>query len=182
MAGNANIQISNYTDADGVFHANGCILYTYDADNSDNLTIGPTLPTNLSSYYGFRFDRNSIWMRSSVIDTTPADGIPDATGCGDGDWNQIINEQKVNITVLTFINRNSQCLNTVSNTVYAGTGAPLDTSCPAGATAGFSTTGDLLVETRQIEITITGNVITDVPVTKTLIATVKVRNNRIFTQ
>ena len=42
--------------------------------------------------------------------------------------------------------------------------------------------GDDMAETRQIDITITAELVADENVKKTLTGTVKVRNNRIFTQ
>jgi len=182
--GNANIQISDYTDADGVLHSDGCIFYTYDSDNSDSLTEAPTLPTNLNSYYGFRFDRNSIWVRSSV---TAAERTANTVGCGNGNWNQIINEQQISVTALTFDNSNSQCSNVTTSEVYVDVTVPIDTSCAAAIAAAAGVTGkvssgDTAVETQQIDILLQGNVVGDVAVTKSLTAIVKIRNERVFTQ
>ena len=174
--GDANIRILDYTDADGDTHTDGCILYTYDVDDGDTTTT-PDLAdgnVNLNEYYGFRMDRNAIWMRSSVLDAD-ADGVPDATGCGDGNWERIIDEDNISIQKLKFSNdtdnnqyKDYKCLNTSTSP---------DQLCSVGISA-----GDLAVETRQIFISISGVVINDTSVSKTLSGIVKVRNNRIYVQ
>jgi type IV pilus assembly protein PilW len=66
----------------------------------------------------------------------------------------------------------------------------LDNSAIPPAVVSFNTTcaaaalpvGHKAVESRQIDITLTGSVVGDAAVTKTLTSTVKVRNDRIFTQ
>ncbi|MBE0469476.1 MAG: prepilin-type N-terminal cleavage/methylation domain-containing protein [Methyloprofundus sp.] len=155
--GAANIQIP----------VDSCILYTYDA-NGDGV-VG----TEHTEYYGFKLQDGRIQIRSSKAAETKTD----CTGTG---WETITDENKVNITSLTFSDNNSKCFNSTTKKLYAPAGE--DKSCPATAVAGFSTAGDTLVETREIAITLTGNVVGDAPVTKSLTANVKVRNNRIFNQ
>jgi len=148
-----------------------CILYNYDGDSSGSNTLddqGDDL--DLNEFYGFRHNGTGIDIRSSVADAANS-------GCDQGTWESIVDTNKVIVSELTFDDTSSQCLNVTTSTVYAVAGA-----CPAVATAGFSVAGDQLVEVRQIDITLIGNVVNDAPVKKTLTATVKVRNNRIFTQ
>jgi len=149
----------------------GCILYTYDADSSGSNTLddqGDDL--ELNEFYGFRHNGTGIDIRSSVTDAANS-------GCDQGSWEGVVDTNKVIVSELTFDDTGSQCLNVTTNTIYGVAGA-----CPEVATTGFSVAGDQLVEVRQIDITLIGNVVNDAPVKKTLTATVKVRNNRIFTQ
>lgn len=150
-------QIMDFND--GVNHVNGCILYTYDGDNGDGAVDN-------TEYYGFKIDRSAVWMR--MTGTTTAN-------CNDGNWERITDESQLNITALTFSDAASQCQNTTTDTVYA-------MPCDAAVAAGNILATQQAVETRQIDITLTGTVLADGNVQKTLKETVKVRNNRIFTQ
>jgi len=180
--GVANIVISEKTGE----VADSCILYTYDADSSGiNTPLDVTDDVDLDEYFGFRLNGDGIDMRFSV---TATEVTNNTLGCDNGDWESIIDTTKVEITApptppLLFAMTNSKCLNT-SNPINTTTPPlnPLQDPCPAAVLAGFSVAGDSLIETRQIDITLTGNIINDAPVTKTLSAAVKVRNNRIFTQ
>jgi len=154
MSATANIQISNYTDADAVTHTNGCIVYSYDSNGNNAI--------DENEYFGFRLDRGAIWTRSTV----DVSGGDDPTNCTDGDnWNRIIDENKINIDSLSFTT-NHKCLN-----------VNVDTTCAVTALVA----GDEAIEVRQINISITGQVIGDLNVDKTLTSFVKIRNNRIYT-
>ncbi len=151
------LQILDYTDAGGATHTDGCVLYTYDGDG-DGVVDG-------DEYYGFRLDRNALWIRLSG--TTTAD-------CSDGNWERIIDETLLSISALTFSDA-SQCQNVSTTDILAK-------SCDAAVADGDIASSEIAVETRQIDIVLTGVVLTDNSVIKTLSGTVKVRNNRIFTQ
>jgi len=167
--GNANIQISNYTDADGVVHPDGCIVYSYDANGSGANTLNDlTDDVDENEFFGFRLDRGAVWMRSTVDIDGSGGSVEDPTNCDDdSDWSRIIDENKIEITALSFSNANYKCLN-----VFLANDC---TSTPL-------ISGNIAVETRQIGIILTGNVLNDAPVTKSLLGIVKVRNDRIFTQ
>ncbi len=161
-----DIQIRNIAAPTTAVNSGNCILYTYDADSSGTVSA--------DEYYGFRL--NGVELEARITGT-----VATAQSCGVGtQWNNIADENKVNISVLTFSDNNSKCFNSTSSVLYAPAGA--DKSCPAAAVAGFSAAGNTLVETREITITLTGNIVNDAPVTKSLTANVKVRNNRIFNQ
>jgi len=151
-AGAANIQ----------FPTASCILYTYDGGNG--VTGGVNHDSNgivdADEYYGFKLDGSNIRMR--LTGTTTAD-------CADGSWSPTV-EQTVNITALTFTPA-YKCLNTTTALSY-------NTTCAAAALAA----GTKAVESRQINIALTGQLVNDPTVTKTLNGIVKVRNDRIFTQ
>jgi len=130
-----------------------CILYAYDTD-------GDGAPDN-GEYYGFKLQNGAIGMRS---DNT-ADTSGDCTGTG---WRIMTVPESVNVTGLTF-SPAYKCL--LPKASYDNT-----------ACAPVATTGQKVTESRQIDITLTGQLVNDTTVTKTLTGSVKVRNNHIFTQ
>ncbi len=154
-----------------------CVLYTYDADG-DGVVDG-------NEYYGFKLDGSTVRMRMSGSTTDSAD-------CSDGSWNtgEIVDSNEVQITGLTFsfsaiaaaagppatpaLPGTSRCFNIATQTAYAK-------PC-ANATAAELPSGNRAVETRQVNIVLTGRLVDDNTVVKTLTDTVKVRNDRIFTQ
>ena len=183
----SNLQIMDFTETvSGDVHTNGCILYSYDAndnatydtsaDNTDN--VGET-----TEFYGFRIDRGAIWMRTSG--NTTAD-------CTQGAWQRFSDENQVNIPNIAnvFTSANS-CLN-----VRTGKSYPLkcidnpnnnvttdDAEDFAGADGDAATdfqAGDRLVEIRQVDITLNGQLVDDATVQKTITGSVRVRNNRHF--
>lgn len=156
-AGNTNIFISKKTgEAD-----NSCIVYSYEGETGNG-----TVDTN--EYYGFRMNGDGIDMRSSVTDVANA-------SCDDpGDWENIIDTSKIVITALTFNNTSFKCLNTTSSISY-------NTPCASVTAANLPSDAEA-IETRQIGITVQGNVDNDSTVTKRLTAIIKVRNDRVFTQ
>jgi len=138
--------------------ATGCILYSYDASSDGT-------PNN-REYYGFRLKDGAISMRSS--DT--AETTTDCTGTG---WSAFtVND--VNVTELTFT-RVYKCLNVSTALSY-------DSTCAEVATAGNLVAGQKATESRQLNIVLKGQLANDTNVKKTLTGTVKVRNDRIFTQ
>jgi len=185
----SNIQIRNVATPTTVVNLGNCILYTYDGNDVANGVV------DTSEYYGFRLNGTELEMRISGTAATALD-------CGvDVQWRNISDENKVNITSLQFslspiaaavaappvpatpaLTQSSQCLNFITSTAYVmpcSTAATTDTD---GDGTNNLITGEIAVETRQINIILTGRVLDDLPVTKALTATVKTRNNRIFTQ
>ncbi|MDP3877247.1 MAG: prepilin-type N-terminal cleavage/methylation domain-containing protein [Methylobacter sp.] len=191
----ANSQINPFTAATTnaqiltVNTTNDCILYTYDANGSGVLTPAVfTDDVDANEYYGFR--RSTIAGNRGIIEmrltgTTTAN-------CADGVWQALsINDnsgEQLDITRLEFsfnaiaaagtvpaLPATSKCLNTAS------LAAPSNTLC-ANATVGYLVTGQRALETRQVNIVITGVVANDAAVTKTITNSVKIRNDRVFTQ
>ncbi len=163
MTASTDIIISEKTGEDG----DSCILYTYDANNSGANTLTDiTDDVDLNEYYGFRLNGDGIDIRYSVDDAAN-------TSCDDDNWEQITFEDKVIINSLTFSNSAYQCLNASTNTPYNST-------CAQVITDGNLTAGQSGVETRELNITLTGTVKNDGNVQKTLTGNIKVRNNRVF--
>lgn len=141
-----------------------CILYSYDAPSASAANGDGTV--NDGEYYGFKLQSGAISIRSS--DT--AEATTDCTGTG---WSALTVPQDVNITALTFTTA-YKCLNVTTSVSY-------DTTC-AAVTAANLAGGEKAIESRQFNIALTGQLVGDTTVTKTLNGTVKVRNDRIFTQ
>jgi prepilin peptidase dependent protein B len=145
--------------------SNSCILYTYDANGSGALT-----PTNLADdidaneYYGFKLGGATIRMRLSGSTTA---------NCADGNWQENIDGTQISITGLTFATA-YKCLNVTTATSY-------DSACTTLTAAQLPST-HLAVESRGINITLSGQLTHDATVTKALTNLVKVRNDRIFNQ
>jgi prepilin peptidase dependent protein B len=136
----------------------GCILYSYDA-NSDGT------PNN-REYYGFKLQDGAISIRSS-------DTAETTTDCTDTGWSAFT-VSDVNVTKLTFTPA-YKCLNVSTAFSY-------DSPCATVATDGNLVAGQKATESRQLNIVLEGKLTNDTTVTKTLKGTVKVRNDRIFTQ
>lgn len=136
----------------------GCILYSYDADDSKTVNSG--------EYYGFKREDAAIKIRSS----NTAETTTDCTGSG---WSTLTVEEAVNVTALTFT-MTYKCLNVTTDLSY-------DTACSAVSAANLAS-GAKAIESRQINIALSGQLVSDSDFKKTLSGTVKVRNDRIFTQ
>jgi len=155
-AGNTNVVISKKTgEAD-----DSCIIYSYEGETNNDAA-------DVNEYYGFRMNGDGIDMRYSV------DTVANAS-CDQGNWMNIINTERIVITSLSFDDSTSKCLNYTTNTSY-------NTPCASVSGANLAT-GATGIETRQIDITIEGDVVGDSAVDKSLTVFVKIRNDRVFTQ
>lgn len=165
-----NIQLRNLaapTTALAAGAAGNCILYTYDADGSGvNTPLVQTDDVDANEYYGFRLNGSTINMRRTGTTAAPA-------SCTNGDWEENIAGDQITITALTFSTA-YKCLNVTTAISY-------NTPC-AEVTAANLATGAKASESRQLTIVLTGRLVNDTTVTKTLTNTVKVRTDRIFTQ
>lgn len=148
-------------DANIQIPVTSCILYSYDADGDGDVNNG--------EYYGFKLD-------GSVLKISSADTVDDTGDCtaNDGRWQTIIDTDTVSINSLSFSMANSKCKNNTT------TATPDTTSC--AATTMTINSGDTAIETRQIDITLTGQVSGEDVVNKSLTDIAKVRNDRIFEQ
>jgi prepilin peptidase dependent protein B len=181
----SNITVVNFTDSGGTLHTRGCILYSYDADadghyddNDDGVFDSPGDDTN--EFYGFRVDNSSIQMRKTGTTTA---------ACADGEWETMnidtgnSRSEKVEIDSLTFDFDDPDPLDAIvippSKCKNVTTGISENMSC--ATTTLVLTTGEI-VETRQVTITLSGHITGETSVSKTLTSTVKVRNDRVFTQ
>lgn len=168
-----NIQLRNLAAPTATVTTGNCILYTY--DGGSGITGGVYHDANglvdADEYYGFRRNGNTINMRLSGSATDPADCNNNADS-----WEENIAGDQITITGLTFNMDSSKCFN-------VSTATPFNSTCAvAAATPGNLNSGNTIVETRQVTITLAGQLADDPNVKKTLTNIVKIRNDRIFTQ
>jgi len=182
----ANSQTNPFTGAttNVQIHDEGqCILYTYDANGSGINTLDNTADdVDANEFYGFRLNNNAVEMR--LTGTTTA-----AEGCGQANqnWQALtINDnsgEEINITRVEYsfdpivdpnLPGTSKCMNTVS------LDNPPETLCID--TVDYLDSEERAIETRQINIVITGQLDNDDTVTKVVSNSVKIRSDRIFTQ
>lgn len=108
-------------------------------------------------YYGFKLDNGTIRMRLGGVGANTTD-------CTSGIWGtgEIIDGDEINITALV-ITLTSTCINVTQST----------TACTGS--------GDKIVELRQVDISLTAQLVDDATVSKTVTDSTIIRNNRIFT-
>jgi prepilin peptidase dependent protein B len=164
-----NIQVRNLADPTIDVTSGNCILYSYDANGNG------IVDTN--EHYGFRLNGTTINMRFSGVAAVPAT----CNGPNDsweeniaGDQIEIFDKDEDGIVDLIFDLSASKCQNVTTSTTF-------NSRC-ADVASGNLNTGDQIVETRQVTITLSGRLVDDPTVTKTLTGIVKVRNDRLFTQ
>jgi prepilin peptidase dependent protein B len=163
-----------------------CILFSYDLppwvdiDESDPLNVAA--PFEASDYMGFKLSNGAVSMRSSGSTTNSAN-------CSDGTWEAITDPNTITVTALTFSTLGSQCTNFTTGGVWKVNVASQTSACneasgnvsivraPHGVTS-----GNQLVEGRQMVITLSGQVTADTSIRATMTEEVQVRNDRIYTQ
>ena len=143
-----------------------CVLYSYDTNGNGQISD--------DERYGFRLNNGILQMRLSG--TTTAD-------CNNGEWQSLTLDsggERVEITTLVFsfvpivspsVPGQTKCLDRTNNTSYNST-------CAAAGLASNVNAAEI----RQVNIALAARVAADTAVTKTITNTVKVRNDRIFTQ
>ncbi|MDO9423974.1 MAG: prepilin-type N-terminal cleavage/methylation domain-containing protein [Methylobacter sp.] len=154
-----NIQLRNLAAPTTAVTTGNCILYTYDA-NGDGVV-------DVNEYYGFRRNGSTINMRLTGTATDPAD-------CTNGSWEENIAGNQITITALSFSLDNSKCLNVTTTTSFNSTCAV------AAETAGNLNACDNIAETRQVTVTLNGQLADDPSVKKSLTNIIKTRNDRVF--
>lgn len=174
--------------ANNVVISGSCILYAYDAT-----FLGGAVGVADAGvdFFGFRLNNNTVQMLS------PAAGVA-STAAGacttDGNWVNLTDPNEITVTTLNFDTIGSRCLayaiatfkaddpTTYTQwTTTAGTGSACD-SPPAGFTAPNAAT-QFIVETRQVQISMTANHARDATLTRSTAnnavrETVLIRNNR----
>ena len=171
-----NNPFTNGNAADGavtdiaILETGTCILYSYDANND---TV-----VDADEFYGFKLQNNSILMRLSGSSTTDCNDANDT-------WQNFIDNNQLTVTTLQFsfvpIDTNadgdttddgdlpatSRCWNQTQKT------STNQLACTGGAN------GDYIIQNRMVNIQIIGQVSREQNVTKTLLGSTEVRNNRI---
>lgn len=154
--------------------ANDCILYTYDANGNGTV--------DANEYYGFR--RYSAGNNRYTIQIRSGNAACNAASTA---WESITDENMINITSVQFsfaplgtLTATSRCLNA---------SIPVTTTAPTNPTNALTcnpapTAGQKIAQKRVVNIQLIGQLIgaDNAEVTKTLLETVKVRNNRVYVQ
>ena len=154
----------------GLATQGSCILFAYDRDNDGTL--------DLDELNGFRLNNvtGAVEMRTLGVLAT-------ATSCATGTWVALTDPNFITVSVLAFNLDNSECINTrepdgIDND--AGGSPAIDNAEEADcydAPMPAAASGDITVETRQIRITLTGNLQNDAFVQISLVQDVRVRND-----
>lgn len=174
--------------ANNVVISGSCILYAYDATFLGG-SVG--VPDAGVDFFGFRLHNNTVQM----LNPTAGVASTAATACAaDGNWVNLTDPSEIRVTALSFDTIGSRCLaynmatfkaddpTTYTQwTTTAGTGPSCD-SPPAGTAAPDPAT-QFIVETRQVQISMTANHARDATLTRATAnnavrETVLIRNNR----
>lgn len=157
--------------------ARSCVMFAYDR----NLSGDATAP--LSEVFGFRFNTDRVEMLSSGNQQTS-----DCTGNG---WSAVTDNNTVVVDALTFSFTGSQCMNGTKGLSWKLTAAGTGTNA-CSATGGNITmnagvyaaavTDDVMIETRQVVITLQGHHKDDAATALTLVENVQVQNDRLYSQ
>ena len=153
---------SNSTYDLGINGTGDCITYAYDQDDpvtNPTATAAQKTAVGNNEQFGFRLANNAVEMyryTSAARDCTAA--------AETDDWNPVTSPS-ISITALSFSNASGQCVNLTDNSSNCNVTTP--------------DVGDLLLYIREIDISMTGQLINDASVSRTLTETVRLRNDRI---
>lgn len=150
-----------------------CYLYSYDFDADEVV--------DADEYYGFKLDGGTIRMRLTGSSNTD---------CDNGNWaaGEIIDSDIISIDSLQFLPL-STCLNadiTSAEVIAAGAGATKvntenNVTCTANASLnGLANSGDRVIERREVNIILSGSLVDDASVSKTINSTVIIRNDNLY--
>jgi|GEM_PF-2352993 len=150
--------------------ADSCILYAYNRNDDNPPLVGgtTTLGTEFSGppveLYGFRLDAGDLDIYTGLNGGT-------TFNCNSGSWQAVTDPDLTEVIALSFtLNGECENLTEVSRSdCYAAT--------PSSITP---VTDDLIVEIRDVQITLTGRSVDDSSLTQTLTQKVSVGNNRIY--
>lgn len=146
-----------------------CVVYAYDLDEDgvvDTDELG-----------GFRLNAGAVQMRTAGDVTDP-----DTCSSTNNTWTSLTDSDFITVTALVFNLDGSECLNTrepdgINND--SGEDSDIDEADEADCydTLPVAASGDITVETRQVAITLTGNLQNDAFVQISLTQNVRVRND-----
>ncbi len=143
-----------------------CIVYAYDLGN--DASVGG------DELFGFRLNGGVVQMR---VGGTPGNAASCASS--DDDWEDLTDASLINVTVLSFDLVDSVCLNTrepdgIDNDGDGTVDNPEEADCYLVAPIAGS--GDMTVETRQVDITLEAALADNASVRVTQTQSVRVRN------
>ena len=149
-----------------------CIVYAYDATYLGGNVAGTLEVTDL---FGFRLNGTVVQMRQTG-------DINDAANCANGVWQNVTDPNLIEITALTFDLGNSQCLNaTEPDGEDNDTDGTIDdddeADCYVDIPANGS--GEATAETRELVVTVSGQLANDTSTRMTATQTIRVRNDHL---
>ena len=127
-----------------------CILYTYDLNKNGAIDTD-------TEYFGFRLNGNKVEMR--INGSTTAD-----CHVADSEWEAVTDSSVITIDALMFDSSSYVCTNLTDAT---------DINCSSPAT------DDITQTIRQIEISVTGHVSNNAVISRSMVDSVRVRNDRL---
>lgn len=171
-----------------------CILYSYDAIFAGGTSgvVDPAIPTSTAfmDFFGFRLSGGAL---QTLLPTGTLVSTDPATTCAtDALWENLTDPRSITVSALTFDTVGSKCIAYIGSTynplvvntyifwetTTAGSiGNACDATPPVGSSVSKLT--HTYVETRRININLKARSNVDTTLTKTLIGTVLVRNNRV---
>jgi type IV pilus assembly protein PilW len=183
--------IDNYTDnnqvpANGIDPVTGetvyaeCILYTFDENRNPTSKKGEPESDEI---YGFRFNRaeNVVEMRkgwsSYTYDETNPPFVNDDCSVTKGNWDAVTDSKLIKITKLSFSRPESECVyaNFPDVNCYANPPDTYKTTLPPE----YNVSSLFTVETREVKIELSGELVSDPSVKASIDQIVRVRNDRV---
>lgn len=158
-----------------ILESNSCVMYTYDR-NADGASAG--------EFYGFKhIDSDSDGVNDSIHILNGTGSTTD--DCSTGTWSNTTDTKTMIVDTLSFSSTGSKCLNSTSASPQKWSVETIPSAlnaCGDNSASSFSVpvTGDILVESRQVTVTVSGFLRSDPSVRKSLTETVNLRNDRIF--
>jgi len=148
-----------------------CLVYTYDADDDGIL--------DNEDIVGFRISGIKAQMKR-----LGNNGDARHDSCVSGTWEDLTDSEVISVDALEFTLENSVCLNTrepdgIDNDAANGIDDDAEIDCYVQAPTAAS--GDVTVETLQIQINITASLVNDSAVKVQMSQIVRVRNDRVRT-
>ena len=138
-----------------ILNAGDCILYSYDTDSDGAV--------DANEYYGFKLNAGTVQIRTAGSTITNCSDNTDT-------WVNMLDSGLINVTTLIFSSANSKCINVTTNEVAVCSALPTPTA------------GDDIVEVRYIEIQLDGQASADTTIEASITSSVRVKNNRVYTQ
>ncbi|TCJ14767.1 hypothetical protein EZJ19_09300 [Parasulfuritortus cantonensis] len=148
-----------------------CVLFSYDAVYKAGNTAGSV---DSDDFFGYRLTGGAVVMRQGNGDGQYTASCTGATG-----WERFTDTNDVVVDTLSFSTTGSQCVNARTNAVWTSTSATVP-PCESSTTGYSATTGDRLIELRQVSITLAGHLTADPVMRISLTQPVRVRNDRVI--
>ena len=153
--------------------AGQCILYAYDKD-LDGVVDNDEL-------FGYRLNGSMVEMRAAVANAAAIVADTAEDSCTNGTWYPLTDNTSINFTNLSFSLASSTCLNTTqadgADGVDADTDIDDDDEINCYNAAHVAVAGDITVEVRMADITMTAQMVSDTTINTTISNSVRVRND-----